>query len=141
MLILIVLGLVLLTGIVVFPFLWWSIRTRRDLILAPVEVVADSAGLAMTSAQSSGRHDWSVFRRARETDQAIILETGTHLVFMLPKRGATDADLQAFRRLLVEVGLLRDDDRGWASATVKGVAIGLLAAVIAIAVPFLLSRS
>lgn len=102
---LLLLGVSFMTGLFVAPFVWWSVRQRRDLALAPVEVEADDSGIALASSQASSRQDWSVYRRARETRRAFMLDTGT-MAIILTKQGVDQADLERFRSLLQSKGLL-----------------------------------
>jgi len=105
-LIFLLLGLSFLSGLFAVPFVWWSIRRRRDLLLAPFEVVADAEGIAMTASYGSSRHAWSVYRRIRETDRAFLLDAGTGAGAIITKRGVPDVDVAAFRALLIRVGVL-----------------------------------
>jgi len=107
-LIFLLLGLSFLSGWFVVPIVWWSIRLRRDLVLAPFEVEADDAGIAMTASYGSSRHAWSVYRRVRETDRAFTLDIGTGASSLITKRGVPDAELAAFRALLIRVGVLSE---------------------------------
>ncbi len=100
-------GLAVLTGAIVVPFVWWAIRQRRDLVLAALDVTADRSGLTITSTQASTRQDWSIYRRAYETSRAFLLNTGTSATVLLAKRGMSSTELEAFRTLLAEIGLLR----------------------------------
>ncbi len=134
-----VFGLAMLTGTFTVPFVWWTIRRRRDLILAPMEVTADAEGVELTSAVASGRQAWSIFRRARELPSAFLFETGTSLAMSIPTSGAPPAELEAFRVLLADVGLLRSTDGGDLRQTLIGTAIGLVAAIVALAVPYLVN--
>ena len=105
-LIFLLLGLSFLSGVFAVPFVWWSVRRRRDLVLAPLDVVADEEGIGVTASYGSSRHAWSVYRRVRETDRAFLLDMGTGSAAMITKRGVPDTDVAAFRALLVRVGVL-----------------------------------
>lgn len=100
-------GLSLLTGVFVVPFVWWPIHQRRDLVLAPIDVVADERGLSFTTSTSTGRHDWSVFRRVRETSGAFIFDTGTNVAILVAKRDVSESDVARLRSLLVATGTMR----------------------------------
>lgn len=105
-LLILLVGLSFLSGVFVAPFTWWSIRQRKDLVLAPADIEATAQGLSMTSSMASSRQAWSFYRRARETRHAFLLEIGTGSVVLLTKRDIAPADVQAFRVLLVQAGLL-----------------------------------
>lgn len=105
--ILLLLGLSFLTGLFVAPFVWWAIRQRRELVLAPVTFTADVGGLDIESSVSHGRQDWSVYRRANETDRAFVLDTGIGAAVVITKRGLAPASIHALRALLARVGLGR----------------------------------
>lgn len=100
------LGLALLTGLAVVPLASWSINQRRDLFLATVETEADAAGIRFRSAIGESRHDWSVFRRARETTRAFLLDTGAGSALVVSKRGVDPGVVDAFRAMLTTRGIL-----------------------------------
>lgn len=131
-------GVTILTGAFIAPFVWWAIRQRRDLVLTPMEVVAAGDGLSLSTRLSRARYEWSVFRRARETSQAFLLETDTNAALMLPKRGASDAEVQGLRRLLAHLGLLDSAPGTRLNRRLAGVALGLAAAVVTIGLPIIL---
>ena len=60
----------------------------------------------MTATYATSRHVWSVYRRARETGRAFMMDTGTGSAALINKRGVAEADLAAFRALLIRVGVL-----------------------------------
>lgn len=101
-----VMGLSFLTGLFVVPFVWWGIRQRRDLVLASIDVEANAQGLSLTTTQGGSHQDWSVFRKASETSRAFMLDTGAGAVMLITKRGVDAADVDTFRNLLVQGGLL-----------------------------------
>ena len=119
-------GLSFLTGVVIVPFVWWPIHQRRDLVLAPVDVVADKSGVSFTTATSTGRHDWSVFRRVRETSGAFIFDTGTNVAILIAKRDVAERDVAGMRSLLVATGTLRPTTTGVDRLRpLLGVAVGI----------------
>lgn len=131
-------GVALLSGTFIVPFVWWSIHQRRDLVLAPIEVVADASGLSVATATTTGRHDWSVFRRVRETSGAFLFDTGAGTAILLSKRGVAEADLTRLRLLLVRSGTLDFPQGGDWSRRITGVVIGLGLTAVVIALPILL---
>ncbi len=119
-------GLSFLTGVFVVPFVWWPIHQRRDLVLAPVDVVADKSGVSFTTATSTGRHDWSVFRRVRETSGAFIFDTGTNVAILVAKRDVSERDVAGLRSLLVATGTMRPPTTGVDRLRpLLGVAVGI----------------
>lgn len=120
-------GLALITGAFAIPFVWYGIRRRRDLLLAPLHVSADREGISITGPTSTTRQQWSTYRRVREIPTAFLLDTGTGANLMIAKRGPDPEVIERFRSLIADVGLLR----GVASAEVRaawilvGVGIGV----------------
>jgi hypothetical protein len=132
-------GLSLLTGLFVVPFIWWPIHQRRDLVLAPVHVVADDQGITWETEASTARHDWTVFRRIRETSGAFLFDTGANVAMLLPKRGIPEADVERLRSLFVLRGVMPPKPSGLERLRpLVGVAVGLAAAVAVIAMPIVL---
>ncbi len=131
-------GIAFLTGAFAAPFTWWSVRQRRDLTLAPVAVEADATGITITGPSTAGRHDWSVFRRVRETPSAFIFDTGASVAILLTKGGVSESDLARLRLLMVRAGGLRFPQEGAWRRTLAGVAIGLGAAALVVVAPLLL---
>ncbi len=137
---LLVFGLSLLTGLFVAPFVWWSVRQRRDLALATVEIDAGADGISMTSNQASSRQDWSFYRQARETPRAFMLDMGTMTVF-LTKRGIDPVDVDGFRSLLRRVGLLKAETTLFGRfRRVIWIALGVVAASAVMLGPLAYSR-
>lgn len=132
-------GLSLLTGVFVVPFVWWPIHQRRDLVLAPIDVVADERGLSFTTSTSTGRHDWSVFRRVRETSGAFIFDTGTNVAILIAKRDVPDGDVARLRSLLVATGTMRlSTTAAGRLRPLLGVAVGIGATAFIIVATILL---
>ena len=129
-LLLLLLGLSFLTGAFAAPFVWWSIRRRRDLLLAPVEIDADAEGLTLTASYATSRQAWSLFRRVRETGRAFVMDIGTGAGAIITKRGVSPADVESFRAMLVRVGLLQVS-RGFRDVVrpLAWVSIGVVAAL------------
>jgi hypothetical protein len=102
----VLLGLSFLTGFFVVPFVWWSVRQRRDLLLAPVTVELDADGVTTTHSAATAHQAWSVYKRARETPSTFILETGVSSAAVLLKRAMGPTDVDVVRGLLTRAGLL-----------------------------------
>jgi hypothetical protein len=132
-------GLSLLSGLFVVPFIWWPIHERRDLALAPVHVVADDEGITWGTETSTARHDWTVFRRIRETSGAFVLDTGANVAMLLSKRDIAEADIERLRSLFALKGVIPPEPSGPERLRpFLGVAIGLAAAVVVIGMPIVL---
>lgn len=134
-----VFGISLVTGLFAAPFAWINVQRNRDALLTPTDVRADPRGVSLQSPGSSSSSSWSVYRRARDTRRAFLLDPGTGLVIVVPKRGVAESELVAFRGLLARAGLLEDASvgrtllrslRGFAVGI--GIAIGLGAATVGI---------
>lgn len=100
-------GLALITGAFAVPFVWYGIRRRRDLLLAPLHVSADREGISITGPTSTARQQWSTYKRVREVPTAFLLDTGAGANLMIAKRGPDPEVIERFRSLLADVGLLR----------------------------------
>ena len=132
-------GLSLLTGLFVVPFIWWPIHERRDLVLAPVHFVADEEGISLATETSTARHEWSVFRRIRETPGAFVLDTGANVGILVPKRGIAEPEIGRLRSLFVAAGTMTAEPSGlerW--RPLLGVALGLIATLVAFGAPMVL---
>ncbi len=99
-----VLGLLFATGYFVVPFLWFAVRRRRDLLLAPVDITADATGLICAMPMSTTTNAWSVYRRVRETSDAFLLGIGTGSSGFVLKQGVDPAVLDRFRAVLMGAG-------------------------------------
>jgi hypothetical protein len=122
----VLLGLSFLTGLFVVPFVWWSVRQRRDLVLAPVSYEIDDAGISMTTSSATTRTAWSVYRRARETSRAFVLDTGVGTAIILLKRAMDPEVLGRVRGLLRRRGLLVEPSLRRRLRPLLWVAVGLL---------------
>ena len=106
-------GLLLASGYFVAPFLWFAIRRRRDLLLAAIDVSADTTGVTFARPTSTTTNAWSVYRRVRETRDAFLLDPGTGSSGFVLKRDADPAAIDRFRTLLEQAGFdLRPRGRG-----------------------------
>jgi len=134
-------GLSLLTGLFVVPFMWWPIHQRRDLVLAPVHVVAEESGIALATETSSTRYDWTVFRRIRETSGAFVLDTGANVAILIAKRGVPEAEIENLRSLFVDVGTMPPPPTGLRRLRpLLGVVIGVAAIVLAVGASIVLEQ-
>jgi hypothetical protein len=124
---LLVLGLSFASGFFIVPFAWILLRQRPDLATAEVELTADRTGVTIATPISTGSLSWSAFRRAREGNDAFLLDLGISQAMFIPKRGAETGQLDALRTLLQRAGLLRVDSPRHAQ---KLVAVFLSGAVI-----------
>ena len=125
----VLLGLSMLSGLFVVPFVWWAIRQRRDLMLAPVSYEIDDAGISMSTNSSTTRSAWSVFRRARETSRAFVLDTGAGAAAVLLKRAMDPEVVVAVRARLRHLGLLDEPTLSRRLRPLVWVAVALLLAV------------
>jgi len=103
-------GLSCLTGIFNVPFAWWALRSRPDLVGQEVEDVIDAHGIVETTPKTNARADWSLYREVFESSDAFHLSTGSGYGF-IPKRAFEPAEIEAFRRLLNDHGLVRPSRR------------------------------
>jgi hypothetical protein len=125
----VLMALSFLSGFVVAPIVWWSIHRRPDLVLAPIDVEADTDGLTRISSQATRRDTWSAYRRVRETSRGFLLDSGVGPVEQITKRGVGREDIEAFRALLGAVGLLKPATMLDRLRPLLWVALGLAVAV------------
>ncbi len=128
--VLVVFGLLLASGLFAVPFVWLTVRRRADLLLADVDFVADATGLTHTTAVSTTRQVWSVYRRVRETGDAFLLDQGTGRTVFILKRGADPAQLVALRALFDAPGVRRGRSGRWRSLSATAAALVLGTAVL-----------
>ena len=96
----------LLSGYFATPFIWFIATRRRDLMLAPTTMTLNDEGIAFENATMSGRHDWSVYRRARDLGSGLMLEAGPGIAALIPKSAITDR--AALVGILARHGLIRE---------------------------------
>jgi hypothetical protein len=130
----VVLGLTFLTGLFAAPFVWFSIRQRRELVLAPADFEVSPERLVIRTAIASSDQDWSVYRHADETDRAFVLHTGIGAAVLVIKRGIPDQALSDFRVLLARLGLMRGSPG--VAGTLRRAGWAVLGAVAALAIVF-----
>jgi YcxB-like protein len=124
-----VFGVLFLSGLLLVPFVWWSIRQRRELVLAPITIEADTEGLTVSASFATSKQSWTMYRRARETSRGFLLDIGTGASVMIAKRGIAGADILAFRELLRRAGLLTTASLARRLRPLVWIAVGLLATV------------
>ena len=99
-------AVILLSGYISAPLVWFVVSRRRDLTLAPTTLMLDEDGVSFENATMKARHDWSVYRRARDVGSAILLEAGPGIAALIPKSAITDR--AALDGILARHGLLRE---------------------------------
>lgn len=95
------------TGVVVVPVMWLRVRSRRDLVEEPVDVLADASGIQFRSVHGEGKLAWRMFKHAFEDNERFFLDTGAGFKYVIPKRAFTGPDVDSFRGLLGAVGVLK----------------------------------
>jgi hypothetical protein len=138
-LLLLIVGLFFLSGLIFVPLVWWSIRQRRDLVLAPITVEADPEGLTVSASFASSRQSWTLYRRARETSRSFLLDMGTGANVMIAKRDVPTSDQAAFRALLAGAGLLTRPGLVRRLRPLLWIAIGVSAAALLMQGPRLIA--
>jgi hypothetical protein len=134
-------GLAFVTGLFSVPFVWWAIRQRRDLVLAPVHVIADDDGITWETDAFTTRHDWKVFRKVREMRGGFLLDTGANVAMLLSKRGIDDGDIERLRALFIAKDVMPERSGTEWLRPLLGGALGVIAALSAIWLPVLLGSS
>jgi hypothetical protein len=120
-------GLALLSGFYVAPFIWSAVRRRPDLMLGPHHVTVDAWGVRTETATARAELAWPTFRRVRETAGGFLLDYGTGANALIPKHAFDAATLVRFRELAAGAGKLDQSSR-W-RGTAIGIAIGGGAAI------------
>lgn len=136
---LLIVGLLFLSGVIFVPLVWWSIRQRGDVILAPITIEADANGLTVTASFASSRQSWSLYRRAREVSRSFLLDMGTGASVMVPKRGVSTPDQEAFRGLLADAGLLSQPGLARRLRPLLWIGIGIAGAILLVQGPRLIA--
>lgn len=101
-----VFAVLLMSGYWSAPLAWFLASRRRDLIFAPTTLTLDDEGISFENASMQARHAWSVYRRARNLGNAILLEAGPGIAALIPKSSITDG--AALAEILSRHGLLRE---------------------------------
>ncbi len=103
---LVLLGVVTLSGVWAAPFLWLLLRNRPDMVNAVVGFEASEAGVRISSAFGAGETPWSAFQKATEAGGFIFLDSGAGQAFIVPRSAFEPSQLGTFYRLLDRAGLL-----------------------------------
>jgi hypothetical protein len=100
------LALALLSGYYCVPFTWLTLRSRREQVERPVDVLADEEGLHF----EQGHHEidvlWEGVTRLREDRDSFFVMAKYPRAYILPKRAFEPAQLEAFRLLAGSKGKL-----------------------------------
>jgi hypothetical protein len=120
-------GLTLITGLYVVPFIWWTIRRRPDLMLGPHRLTVDAWGVRSETATVRMEQAWPTFRRVREVAGGFLLDYGTGANALIPGHAFDATTVVRFRQLAAGAGKL-DRSPGW-RGTVVGITLGGTATV------------
>ena len=123
---------VLLSGYYTAPFIWFVANRRRDLVLAPTTITLDSEGVGYATPTVTGQHAWSVYRRARDVGNAILLDAAPGIGALIPKSAIDDE--AALMRVLTAHGLIRPPTAFQRAKPIIWFAIGALAAIVQLVV-------
>jgi hypothetical protein len=123
-----VFAILLLSGYWSAPLTWFIASRRRDLLLAPTTMTLDDGGISFENANMKARHDWSVYRRARDLGRAILLEAGPGLAAMIPTSSISDG--AALREILSRHGLVREPTPWERTRPFAWLALGAAAFVV-----------
>jgi hypothetical protein len=125
-------GLALGTGIILLPFTWSTYLAVPELMEEKVE--ADPSGMRIHVLGRIVEHPWTVYRNATETNRLFLLRSRIVPSQIFTKRGLPAADIDAFRAILDEVGLLAVPLAAQRRKAWIGFAVG---AALAIGLPLL----
>ena len=134
-------GLAVGTGIILLPFTWSTYVAVPELMREKVE--ADPSGMRIHVMDRIVEHPFTVYRSATETNRLFILRSRVVPTQVFTKRGIPTEDVDEFRAILREVGLLTqtaDQQRrkaliGFVVGTVLAVGLPLLFSVISLLAP------
>ena len=104
----IVIGVLLVTGLFVAPFIWWQARRRPEIVAAETTLAADQQGVRIAAPYGGGAWKWSLFKRVRETRGFLVLDMQIGQGLLVPVDAFDGPNLAAFRRLLLEAGFSPD---------------------------------
>ena len=122
------LGIAIMAGLFGLPFAWLRVRQAGERLTRDVELSADSLSVRVRARGASSTFEWPTIRRVRETEDAVLLDYGTGVFGLIPKRAFDAAALAAFRHLAAMAGV-RDMTPVW-RPLLTGVLAGLLAMVV-----------
>ena len=100
------LAIALLSGYYSVPFTWLTLRSKREQVEEPVDVVADDVGLHFHHSLAVIDAPWEGITRIRETDDYFYLMAPYPQAYIFPKRAFDPAQLEAFRLLATSKGKL-----------------------------------
>jgi len=118
----VVFGLLIITGLIAIPFIWWAVRRRKDLLLSRRQLTVDGSGIRIVTPITNVEQTWSTFRTVREQFDGFVLDYGTGASLLIPTRAFAKSDLDTFRLLADQAGKLDTSPR-WRS-TVVGALLG-----------------
>jgi YcxB-like protein len=94
----------LVSGYYCVPFTWLALRSRKQLVERPIEVVADDDGLHFKQGPVEIDAPWEETRRLREEGDHFVLMARYPRAYILPKRAFNPAQLDALRQLAASKG-------------------------------------
>jgi hypothetical protein len=118
----VIFGLLIITGGMTIPIIWWAARRRKDLLLSQRQLTVDGSGVRIVTPNTNVEQSWSTFRTVREQSDGFVLDYGTGVSMLIPKHAFAEGDLDTFRMLADEAGKLDTSPR-WRS-TVFGILLG-----------------
>lgn len=124
-----VIAAVFFSGYFITPFVAFIALRRRDLVLDPTTITVDADGISYATRAATGTQSWSVYRRARDVGNAIVLEAAPGIAALIPKSGMPGPEREAFMRLLEAHGLLRQATVIEAVRPLLWLTLGVLAAI------------
>lgn len=99
-----IIGIFVGTGFLLLPFSWWTYLAVPELMQETVE--ADPSGMRIHVMNRIVVHPWTVYRTAIETNRLFVLRSRIVPSQIFTKRGLEQVQVDAFRAILDEVGLL-----------------------------------
>ena len=99
-------AVLLISGYFSAPFIWFVATRRRDLTLSPTTITMDPEGVTYQGPTMNARHAWSVYRRARDVGNAIVLEAGPGIAVAIQKDAV--GNQAALMSILAAHGLIRE---------------------------------
>ena len=127
-------GIAIGTGLILLPFSWSTYLAVPELMEETVE--ADPSGMRIHVFNRIVEHPWTVYRSAAETNRLFLLRSRIVPPQIFTKRGIPTAEVDTFRAILEEVGLLSETAEVQRRKAWIGFIVG---AAIAIGLPLLFS--